>query len=134
MVTRGATSVKTFSFLSLTNQIIWAVPSSVCAMDLPSLEIEEMRSSPTHRVNANSSDPVNTLQEIFKSCSNQHQSFVNLIQQAMVLLQKYKLETTTKFSNYESGKMFGTGGNTFFSNQGHTRSRWETPPPPLSLF
>ena len=83
-------------------------------MDLPSLEIKEMRSSPTHRVNANSSDPVNTWQEIFKSCSNQHQGFVNLIEQAMVLLQKYKLETTTKFSSYESDKMFGTGGTIFF--------------------
>ena len=83
-------------------------------MDLPSLEIKEMRSSPTHRVNANSSDPVNTWQEIFESCTNQHQGFVNLIEQAMVFLKKYKLETTTKFFSHESDKMFGTGVKIFF--------------------
>ena len=68
-----------------------------------------MSSSLTHRVNADSSDPVNTWEEIFKSCSN----FVDSIEQVMVLLQKYEQETKTKFSSYKSDKMFGSGGKTF---------------------
>ena len=79
-------------------------------MDLLSLEKLEMRSSPTHRVNADA--PVNTWQEIFKSYSNQHHGFVDSLEQAMVLLTKYELETTTKFSSHKSGKMFGSGGKT----------------------
>ena len=94
-------------------------------MDPPSLEKQEMNSSPpTDLMNADSSRPENKWQQIFKSYSNQHHGFVNSIEQAMVLLKKCELETTTKFC-YKSDKLFGSGGKTFFYSQGHTRSRYE---------
>ena len=107
--------------------------SSACAMDLSSLEKQEMNSSPsTDHMNADSSRPENTWQQIFKSYSNQHHGFVDSIEQATVLLKKYGLEattrSTTKFSCYKSDKLFGSGGKTFFYSQGHTRSRWEISP------
>ena len=79
-------------------------------------------------MNADSPCPENTRQQIFKSYSNQHHGFVDSIEQVMVLLKKYELETTTKFSCYKSDKLFRSGGNTFFYSQGHTRSRWEISP------
>lgn len=82
------------------------------AMDLQkhkSLEQEEMSSSLFH----NNADPTtDTWQEIFKSSESQHSGFVESIEEAMVLLRKYELETTTKFSCYKSDKMFGSGGET----------------------
>ena len=81
-------------------------------MDLPSLEKQEMNSSPPDHMNADSSGPENTWQQIFKSYSNQHHGFVDSIEQAMILLKKYELETTTKFSCYKSEKLFGSGGKT----------------------
>ena len=103
--------------------------SSACATDLSSLEKQEMNSSPSiDHMNADSSRPENTWQQIFKSYSNQHHGFVDSIEQATVLLKKYELETTTKFSCYKSDKLFGSGGKTLFYSQGHTRSRWEISP------
>jgi len=95
-------------------------------MDLPSLEMNS--SPPTDLKNADSSLPENKWQQIFKSYSNQHHGFVNSIEQAMVLLKKYELETTTKFSCYKSDKLFGSGGKTFCYSQGHTRSPCEISP------
>ncbi|KAK2560196.1 hypothetical protein P5673_017176 [Acropora cervicornis] len=68
-------------------------------------------SPPTDHMNADSSCPENTWQQIFKSYSNQHHGFVDSIEQTMVLLKKYELETTTKFSCYKSDKLFRSGGD-----------------------
>lgn len=57
-------------------------------------------------------NPVRTWQEIFTSSSDQHCGFVESIGKATELLKKYELETTTKFSCYNSDKMFGAGGET----------------------
>ena len=94
------------------------------AMDLqghpPSLEEEEISSSPA-RLNADSTDvpvkSVNTWQEFFKSSSSQHHGFVESTEKAMLLLKKYELETTTKFSCYKSDKMFVSGGKTFLASK-----------------
>lgn len=81
----------------------------------PSVAEEEI-SSPANGANADSTEPVNTWHEIFKSSSmNQHHGFVATIEQAIMLMKKYELETTTKFSCYKSDKMFGSGGKTFLS-------------------
>ena len=90
-------------------------------MALPSLEKLEMNSSTPDHMKADSSGPENTWQQIFKSCSTHHHGFVDSIEQAMVLQQKYEMETTTKFSCYKSDKLFGSGGKTLFYSQGHTR-------------
>ena len=66
-------------------------------------------------MNADSLSPENTWQLIFKSYSNQHHGFVDSIEQAMVLLKKYELETTTKFPCYNSDKLFRSGGKAFFT-------------------
>lgn len=89
---------------------------------------EEEKSSSSARQNVDSADPVSTWQEIFKSSSNQHYGFVESLEKATVLLKKYELETTTKFSCYKSDKMFGSGGkNFFFYTQGHaTGTIWES--------
>ena len=65
--------------------------------------------------NADSSNPAKTWQEVFKSPENPHYGYVDLLEEAMLVLKKYEQETTTKFSCYKSDKMFGTGGKTFFS-------------------
>ena len=85
----------------------------------PSLAEEEII-SPANGANADSTEPVNTWHEIFKSSSmNQHHGFVETIEQAIMLLKKYELETTTKFSCYKSDKMFGSGGKTLLYPLSH---------------
>ena len=89
-------------------------------MDLlehPTSLAEEEISSPANGANADSTEPVNTWHEIFKSSSmNQHHGFVET-EQATMLLKKYELETTTKFSCYKSDKMFGSGGKTLLASK-----------------
>lgn len=68
------------------------------------LERMEMSRSPVHLVNADSSDPVNTWQEINTMAFSIRQN-------------------KPKFSPYKSDKMFGSGGKAFFHSKGHTRSR-----------
>lgn len=65
--------------------------------------------------NADSSNPVNTWQKIFKSPENPNYGYVDSLEEEMLLLKKYEQETTTKFSSYKSDKMFESGGKTFSS-------------------
>ena len=75
--------------------------------------LEKEGTSSLVAANADSTDPEspekNTWQKFFKSSTNQHHGYVNLTEEAMVLLKKKnELETTTKFSCYKSDKMFGS--------------------------
>lgn len=76
--------------------------------------LEEEEASSLVAGNADSTDPEspekNTWQKFFKSSTNQHHGYVESIEEAMVLLKKYELETMTKFSCYKSDKLFGSGG------------------------
>ena len=98
-------------------------------MDLPSLEKQEMNSSPpTDLINADSSRPEKqmaaNLQKLFKSTPR----LCKFNRTGHGVTEKIRAETTTKFSCYKSDKLFGSGGKTFFYSQGHTGSGCEITP------
>ena len=82
-----------------------------------SLEEEKNSSFGPGGSNADSSNPANTWQKIFKRPENPNYRYVDSLEEALLLLKKYEQETTTKFSCYKSDKMFGSGGKTFSSQK-----------------